>query len=106
MSVLCADGSTMPMDFVDQFRDVLRTRELRNTVAEIEDMAREIAEAVEHGARLGANHGWRREQYQWIDVALERDPIAHFFARLAQVHGPVEPDRVHADCRDLFQPQT
>ena len=36
----------MPMYFIDEFCHVLRARELGNTVAQVENMARKIPEAA------------------------------------------------------------
>src|SRR3984957_4320011 len=100
-----ANGAAMAMHFVDQLRDVFRRRELRNAVAEIEDVARMIAETVEHGAGFDANRRGRREQYRRIDVALQCPPATAPLARLGKVHRPVEANRVDPSRRDFLEPQ-
>src|SRR5579872_507106 len=100
-----ANRAAMTMNFIHEFSNILRRRELRNAVAEIENVARMIAEAVEHGAGFHADCGRRRKQYRRIDIALQRHLATHALARLAQVHGPVEPHRIHADIGDLVEPQ-
>src|SRR3954468_14174997 len=99
-----ANRAAVPMHFVDQFRNVLRRRELRNAMPEIEHVSRVIAEAVEHRARFHANGSRRRKQHRRVDIALERDLAAYPFARLAEIDGPVEPDRIDAGLGDLVKP--
>ena len=65
-----AHGAAVPMNLIDELRDLLRRRELRDAVTEVENVPRMRAEAIQHGSRLLANRSRRREQDRRIEIAL------------------------------------
>ena len=89
---------------VHQRRDMLRGRELGNAVTEIEDVSAAGAVGIEDGACFLGYFLWLREKRDRIEIALQRHLVADAFARRANVGGPVQADRIAADCSNLFQP--
>jgi hypothetical protein len=101
----------MAVDRFHQRRHVFWRGELADAMAEVEDVPGHAAvgiarraEAVQRGTRFGLHDLRRREQDHWVEVALQRDAIAHAPAGGTQVGRPVEADDVRADVGDRLQP--
>lgn len=66
----CTYGTAAAVHFIDQYRDVVRVGELRNAVAEVEDMAGVIAVGINDATGFTADAFWRAVQRTGIEVAL------------------------------------
>ena len=100
---LVCDGSRRALGLavgvhgVHHGRDILRRRELGDTVAQIKYVSVAVfrlAEGVQHFMHLGADLLGAGEQDRGVQIALQTDLVADQLARLRQVHGPVQAHRL------------
>src|SRR5690242_17584816 len=70
---VAAQGAAVGVHLVHQYLHVLRVDFRRDAVAEVEHVAGVVAVAVEHGARLAADHVRPGAQDRGVEVALQRD---------------------------------
>ena len=88
---------------------VFRRGKLGYAVAKIEYMARSIPDFAERGEYpLGFTFDRlsRRKQHDGGQISLQCHAGSDALARGAQVHGPVNPDRVAAAGSDRLQPES
>ncbi len=69
-------------------------------------MAAAVAVAAEHFFHFGTDRFGRGKQDCRIEVALQRDFMADLLPRDADVHGPVQADRIAAGVGNAFDPQS
>jgi hypothetical protein len=104
--LLLTDVETEFVYRVYQYAEMLGINRLVNAVAEVEDVARMIAEAGDDLACLGANALGVGVENAGIEIALQRNAITHTFARSINIDGPVQSKRVAAAVSHYFQPLT
>src|SRR5471032_2185872 len=90
--------------FIRQSGDAFRRGELRNSVTEVEYMARTRSVCVKYAASFAAHFVGRRKKYRRIEIALERDLRTHALLRCLQVGAPVDPQCIAAGFRHVFHP--
>ena len=77
-----------------------------NTVPQIKHMAFALTEARQNGRDFFFNTGGRSIQHRRIHVALQGDFVSHATARIGNIGGPVEAQRITAGCSQGFEPLT
>ena len=83
------------MHRIHQGGHMLRRGELRNTVAQIEDMAGSArAVAVEHFLRFNSDFVRRGKKHVRIKIPLQCHLATHTPTRLADIDRPVQPNRI------------
>src|SRR5690349_21125408 len=93
------------MHRLDQRGDVLRWRELRDAVAQVEDVTGTRAERLDDAARLALDGLRRAEEGHGIEVSLQCHARAHAPPRVAQVRLPVDAERIRAAGRHGLEPE-
>ena len=91
---------------VDENLDVRGIGELRDTVAEVEDMARSFTEGREHLGHFRPDSVGRSEQHRGIQISLQGSVRADASPRFPNVHGPVESYSISARRGNVFEPVT
>src|SRR5947208_5718204 len=92
-------GSPSPLHQREQLFDVGDRRVLKNAVAQVEDV-RATSECVKDALDRRAQSLAAREQRQWVEVALERQPLGQM------LRCPCRIDRlVQTECGDSRLPR-
>src|SRR5687768_2581751 len=89
---------------VDEHPTARGTRVLQSSVAEVDELSRAMTERREHVMYFSTDALRRAEQDPRIEIALRCHALADACTRGPDVDGPVEPDRVSADRRDVLDP--
>src|SRR5258706_7370222 len=90
---------------VHQRRYVLGRGELGNAVAEIENAATSVSVAGQYLGRLPAYDFRRRQEHSRVEIALHGDAITDSSARLSDIDGPVETQRIGPALRETLEPR-
>src|SRR5690554_5740555 len=84
--------------------DMIRVGVLADAMAQIEDMSRPMAVAVEDSPYFRMNRRRTRKQHVGVEVALQRDLMPHPGTGVGHLGSPVETHRIRTRLNDIFEP--
>ena len=87
-----------------KYAGVFRIHILMDAMTEVEDMALSLTKAGQYGRDFFFNTARRRIEHGRVHIALQRHFVTDAAARIGDIGGPVETQRITAGFGHRFQP--